>query len=160
MVIIQLEEIVRRLGLRVFRIQYINIHNWCYSNPFYYHNQSQWDSTRLKIFLLSTLIYTHLLQKDKYIHVNIHLTICMYEDVYASPTYNVRGTYAHHGHCLLDNINVHLQTAVLHGPPSASERKRDSEDPVSSLTGRSAVLQSLLVRVRTPMCQSLYTKVA
>lgn len=72
MVIIQLEEIVRRLGLRVFRIQYINIHNWCYSNPFYYHNQSQWDSTRLKIFLLSTLIYTHLLQKDKYIHVNIH----------------------------------------------------------------------------------------
>lgn len=94
MVIIQLEEIVRRLGLRVFRIQYINIHNWCYSNPFYYHNQSQWDSTRLKFFLLSTLIYTHLLQKDKYIHVNIHLTICMYEDVYASPTYNARGTYA------------------------------------------------------------------
>lgn len=84
----------------------------------------------------------------------------MYEDVYASPTYNVRGTCAHHGHCLLDNINVHLQTAVLHGPPSASERKRDSKDPVSSLTGRSAVLQSLLVRVRTPMCQSLYTKVA
>lgn len=66
MVIIQLEEIVRRLGLRVFRI------HWCYSNPFYYHNQSQWDSTRLKFFLLSTLIYTHLLQKDKYIHVNIH----------------------------------------------------------------------------------------
>lgn len=159
MVIIQLEEIVRRLGLRVFRIQYINIHNWCYSNPFYYHNQSQWDSTRLKFFLLSTLIYTHLLQKDKYKHVNIHLTICMYEDVYCF-THIQRTWYICSCHYLLDNINVHLQTAVLHGPPSASERKRDSEDPVSSLTGRSAVLQSLLVRVRTPMCQSLYTKVA
>lgn len=70
---------------------------------------------RLKNFLFFMLIYIYLLQKDKYIYVNIYLIICMYEDVYVLFIYNVCGIYVYYGYCFFDNINVYLQIVVLYG---------------------------------------------